>query len=139
MIRVVFSSFTGKSSFLRNILFQSCFYYTSQLNGGMQGHGHILYFSDRQEINTTQQTNIQSTKSFIRWYQGEWERLQEHLFLKRCFSTKAVTHVLIGINDWHQAYLSLTLEYRDFRYNICDFNRHRLCSPFLDRWRNLWL
>lgn len=51
MTRVVFNIFTGKKV---PSLFQSCFYHTSQLNGETQGYGHILDFSDKQEINMSQ-------------------------------------------------------------------------------------
>lgn len=60
--RVVSAFLLAKSSFLRNILFQSCFYYTSQLSGATQGHGHILYFSDRQEINVTPEITTYTQK-----------------------------------------------------------------------------
>lgn len=63
----------------------------------MRGHGHILYFSDRQEINVTQEITTYTRKTPSHDTKENERELQEHLFLPRYFSTETEIYILISI------------------------------------------
>lgn len=99
MTRVVSAFLLAKSSFLRYILFQSCFYYTSQLNGATQGHGHILYFSDRQEINMTQEITTYTPENLHPMIPKRMKQMYKSIYFYQAKFKQRLKSMFIGIND----------------------------------------